>query len=303
MRHGAGQQIVLADEVRDESAPRFFVERLGRSHLLDPAVPEHRHPVRHHHGFLLVVGNVDDGHPQFTLNAADLELHLFAQPPVQGTEGFVHQHQVGLEHQRPGDGDALLLAAGQLPRPAVLEALQLHEIQRTLHPLGPFRSRQVAHFQRERQVAAYRHVREQRVVLEHHADTAFVRGKVLYGDAVDEDRAGGSVLEPGEHHETRRLAGSRGTEQGQEFALVDLEVQILDDPRPTVVALLDVLVFDVRCAGSHDYHHLPRRTGRYPARASIKRSGSSSTMIPSTCSRRTNPSPWTWRRYLRSVSK
>ena len=92
-------------------------------------------------------------------------------------KGSSHQHEVGLEHQCPGDRNALLLAAGQLPRPTILEAFQLHELERTLHPLGPLCYRHPAYFQRERQIPAHRHVRKQRVVLEHHSDFALVRGK------------------------------------------------------------------------------------------------------------------------------
>src|SRR5690606_8377770 len=56
--------------------------------------------------------------------------------------------------------------------------------------------------------------------------------------AVD-DVAAGRGLEPGEHHERRRLAGSRGAEERQELALPDIEVQVPDGERLTVVALAD----------------------------------------------------------------
>ena len=46
----------------------------------------------------------------------DLELHLLAQLLVERAERFVHQHDLRLEHQRARQGDALLLAAGELRR-------------------------------------------------------------------------------------------------------------------------------------------------------------------------------------------
>jgi hypothetical protein len=53
------------------------------------------------------------------MQVLDLELHVFAQLLVQRAQGFVHQHQLGVEHQRAGQRDALLLAARQLRRAAV----------------------------------------------------------------------------------------------------------------------------------------------------------------------------------------
>ena len=58
---------------------------------------------------------------------ADLELHLIAQFPVEGTEWLIHQEHRRPEHEGPGQGDALLLAAAELLDPAVAERSQLHK--------------------------------------------------------------------------------------------------------------------------------------------------------------------------------
>jgi hypothetical protein len=44
---------------------------------------------------------------------ADDVQHLADQLGVEGGGRLVEQQHLGLERQRPGDGDALLLAAGQ----------------------------------------------------------------------------------------------------------------------------------------------------------------------------------------------
>ena len=109
------------------------------------------------------------------MQAPDLELHLLAQLLVEGAERLVHQHELRLEHERAGDGDALLLAAGELDRTAVGERTQLHHLQRTIDACGDLGLRQPADGQRKGDVLRDCHVREQRVVLEHHADLALVR--------------------------------------------------------------------------------------------------------------------------------
>ena len=51
--------------------------------------------------------------PSALVQALDLELHLLAQLLVERAERLVHQHELGLEHQRARQGDALLLAAAR----------------------------------------------------------------------------------------------------------------------------------------------------------------------------------------------
>jgi hypothetical protein len=84
-------------------------------------------------------------------------------------------------------------------------------------------------------------VREQRVVLEHHPDAALVRRDVVDRLAVQRDLAVGGGLEPGQHHQAGRLARPRGAQHRQELALADVKVQVLDDERFAVVALLNAV--------------------------------------------------------------
>ena len=74
--------------------------------------------------------------------------------------------------------------------------------------------------------SADRQVREQRVVLEHHADVALVRRQVGRELAVDPDLARRRLDEPGDHHQQRRLARARGPEQRHELALAHVELGI-----------------------------------------------------------------------------
>lgn len=52
-------------------------------------------------------------------------------------------------------------------------------------------------------------------------------------------------LEAGEHHQRRRLSGTRWAEQREELAARNVNVQVLDNERYAVVALLNVLEFNV----------------------------------------------------------
>ena len=110
------EPVVFADEARDEGALGLLVQGLGRGHLLHHAVAQHGDAVRHDHGLLLVVGHVDDGHAERPVDAPDLVLQLLAQVAVEGAQGFVHEHEFGLEDQRARDRHPLLLSRPRAAR-------------------------------------------------------------------------------------------------------------------------------------------------------------------------------------------
>ena len=236
----AGQPVVLADELGDEGILRALIE-LGRGReLLHDAVIEHGNAVRHGQRLGLIMRHIDDGYAQALMQMADLILHLLAQLLVERAQGLVHQHEIGIEDQRPGDGNALLLAAGELARAAVAEARQLDHLERSLHPLFDLGLVQVADLKRKGQVLVDRHMREERIVLEYHADAALMRRHAVDGLAVQEDLAVGGGLEAREHQKGRRLAGTRRAQHGDEFALGDIQIEILNDQGLAVITLLHV---------------------------------------------------------------
>ncbi len=207
--------------------------------MLYHAVVEHGDAVAHGQGFALVVRDVDEGDAELLVQVLQFDLHVFAQLLVQRAQGLVHQHQLGFEHHGPGQRHALLLPARELGGVAVLLAAQLHHVQRTGHALDALVLGHVAHAQGVGHVVAHRHVRKQRVVLEHHAKVALVRRRAGDGLFVEEDFARGGRLETGQHHQRGGLAGARGAQQGQEFTALDLQVQVLDDQLAAVVGFLD----------------------------------------------------------------
>ena len=99
--------------------------------------------------------------------------------------------------------------------------------------------------------AGDRHVREQRVVLEHHADVALVRRNARQRLALEQDFAGGRRLEPREQHQRRRLSRSRRPEQCQELAPLDIEIELVDDAGDAIVGLAYADKTNDRIGGAH----------------------------------------------------
>ena len=125
------------------------------------------------------------------VHAPDLELDVLAELAVERAERLVHQEDVGLDHHGARQRDALLLAARQLADRAVREPVQPDD-RASAAPtrrvdLG---ARDAPGLKPVGDVLEHAHVREQGVVLEHHAHLAASRR--LAGDVapVDEEPPG-----------------------------------------------------------------------------------------------------------------
>jgi hypothetical protein len=185
-----------------------------------------------------------EGDAELFLEVHQFELRVLAQLFVQCTQRLIQQQQLGLLHQRTCERDALPLSAGQLVGFALGKLRQLDQRQHVGHALGDFRGRQLVLLQTEGDVLLHRHVRKQRIRLEHHVDRPLVRRNARHVRAIDPDAAAGGFLETGEHAQQRGLAAARAAEQAEQFLLIDLQRNVVD--RDEVAELLgDALDVDV----------------------------------------------------------
>ena len=88
-------------------------ELLGGVLLQDMAAVHEQDPAAHLPGKAHLVGDHHHGHALVGQLLHDLQ-HLAHHLGVQGGGGLVKEHHLGLHGQGPDDGDALLLAAGEL---------------------------------------------------------------------------------------------------------------------------------------------------------------------------------------------
>ncbi len=144
-------------------------------------------------------------------------LHSPARLRVEGAEGLVHEHQLGLVDEGARDGDALLHAPREVLRVAVGEVGEPHRLRGTSATAArrsargtPRRLQAVLH------VLAHRQPAERGVGLEHHAPVA------PDADAPARRSTRTSPLrrrqEPGDGLEERRLAAARGAEEDDDLA-------------------------------------------------------------------------------------
>ncbi len=91
--------------------------------------------------------------------------------------------------------------------------------------------RRAAQLHGERHVGGDGHVRIQRVVLEHHRDVALFRRHIIDDAVADPDFAAGDVFKAGDHAQQGRLAAARWADQHDEFAVIDIDIDAVNDAR------------------------------------------------------------------------
>ena len=113
-----------ADEAGHEHVRGPVVDLLRVADLLEHARSHHGDPVAHRHRLDLVVGDEHGRDAGLALERLDLGAHVDPQLGVQVRERLVHQEHLRVSHQRPAERHPLALAAGQLPRLSVEQAVQ-----------------------------------------------------------------------------------------------------------------------------------------------------------------------------------
>src|SRR5260370_27225910 len=108
------------------------------------------------------------------------------------------------------------------------QAQGFRDLRRHLH------SWYLAHLEAERDILVDRHVREQRIALEHEAGVALPRRQCGDVEVAEVHGAGGWLDEAGDDTQCRGLAAAGRAEQDEEFALGNVERNIIDGPEVAV---------------------------------------------------------------------
>ena len=190
----------------------------------------HDEPVGERERLVVVVGHEQRGEPEPHEERAQLGDQPFAQRAVERAERLVEHEQPRLGGERAGERDALLLAARELADAPVLEAGEPDERE----CVAGARRRSSAAASRcmrspKRDVAQHVAVGEQRVVLEHEPEArdgaGGTRARSSPSHATTPARVG---LEPGDRAQQRALAAAARTEDADDLAVGDVEVDAVD---------------------------------------------------------------------------
>ena len=191
------------------------------------------------------------------MELADDVKDLLHQDGGQAHGGLVQHQQPGVAHQRPADGQHLLLAAGEgagdLP-PTLLQSgeLGIDLFQVCIHTGGALGIS--AHFQ----VFFHAHLQEDAPAFRHLSQALFhdlVAGHVGNIFAAELDAACAGAQQAGDGLQGGGLAGAVGTDQSDHLALIHMEGNAFDGVDGAVI---DVHVFNFQNLHAQASFFLPR---------------------------------------------
>src|SRR3954471_6046350 len=157
-------------------------------------------------------------------DGVELALHEATRLRIERAERFVHQQHLRIHRQRARERRALLHAAGELRRVALLEALEAHHLDIALRAALLLLARQAELLEAIAHIGANGAPGKEREVLE---DDAAVGTRTRDRRAFDADRPVFYGQEAADQIEQRRFTAARRPEQRDEFAHADLERNIL----------------------------------------------------------------------------
>src|SRR5690606_12516154 len=109
------------------------------------------------------------------------------------------QKYLGVADNGTAHGDALALPARQLARTPRQQVREFQDARRVFDSALDLGLAELADLEAVSHVFEYRHVRIQRIVLEHHGNVALGRLKLVDDLAIDADVAAGNAFKPGDH--------------------------------------------------------------------------------------------------------
>ena len=185
------------------------------------------------------MGDEGGGDAELALERLDLGPHVGAQLRIEIGERLVHQEDARLADDGAAEGDALLLAAGELARLPAQQVLDLEQLGGLLDPPLALLLADLLDLERVEQVVVRAHVRVERVLLENEGDVSVLRLDTDHALVVDADVARVRLLQPGDHAQRGRLAAAGGAEQHQELSVAHLEGEVVDGGRGLPGELLE----------------------------------------------------------------
>ena len=181
------------------------------------------------------MGDEEGGDPDLALQPLEPGPCPLPELGVEIGERLVEEQDTRRVDQCPGQGDALLLATGDLVGVTIAVAAHLDQIESFTHACPQSSLSDASDAQGEGHVVEDREVRPDGVRLEDQAEVAVLRRQVDARITVVEDVVAAAdpptvgALEAGDGHERGRLAATARPEEGQQLLVEYLEVDCFQD--------------------------------------------------------------------------
>ena len=231
-QHHTVNDVGFADEVGDEGVLGLVIDVLGTADLLDAALVHDHHGVGHGQSLFLIVCNIDERDAHGLLDPLQFVLHILTQTQVQCSQRLVQQQHLGAVDQGAGDGDALLLAAGQTFYPTMVIAAQTHDAQHFVDTVVDLLLIDIGHPKAKGDVFIYIQMREQSIALEDGVDLPLIGRHVRDLLSVKQHTAGSGRQEAADDPQSGGFTAAGRAQQREKFMVIKIEVDTVKYPLP-----------------------------------------------------------------------
>src|SRR5581483_2676440 len=200
---------------------------------------ENDNPVRQVNRLVDLVRDEEHRLLRLAPDTEQLQLHDLASLRVERRKRLVHDQNLGVDRQGPGEIAALLHATGELVRIVILEPREAHELDELERALLVFLSvSTAAAFEAKEHVLQHRAPGQKAGVLEDHRA---VHTGAFDLFSVEDYFAAGGLKQPVGDIDEGRFAAARRADDRDEFALVDRQIDVFERQEPAARPWLIVL--------------------------------------------------------------
>src|SRR5262249_903960 len=173
---------------------------------------------------------------------------------VEVGQRLIHEVCLRLTHDRAAHGDPLPLTARQRGRLAVEVLLDAEHPGGLAYPALDLVFGRLALLEAEREVLLHRHMRVERVVLEHHRDVSVFGRQIVHHPAADGDVPESDLRQASDAPQGGGLATYRGADEHHELRVVDVQGEVINRFDTAGVDLGDLVKNDLGHPRTPSFH-------------------------------------------------
>ena len=222
--HNSFYNIGLSNEACYETVFGLVVNIGRRTDLLNFTVIHNDHGIRHGKGFLLVMRNVNEGNSNLPLDFFQLNLHLFSYFRIQGAKRLVKKKDFRLIYQRTGNGNSLLLSAGEQGDISFFETLQTYHFQHSGDFLGDHVLVHFFQIQTESNVLCHIQMGKKGIFLENGVYLSLIWRQLGNLNSVKQYFAAAWLLEACNNTKGCGLSTATWSQKGEKLVLIDVQI-------------------------------------------------------------------------------
>lgn len=215
---------------RNEFVGGLFIDLARLALLYDPAIPHNGDARRHRQSFFLIMGHINRGQAEISLQLEKFETHFYAKFGVEVAERLVKKQRSRLNYQCARQRDPLLLPARKLRWTSFFGSRKINLLESRRNSALDLAAFYLSFSQTEGDVLENTQVRPQCVVLKNQADVPAPGRHVIHRLVIQINHALVRCNKSRNDPQQGGFTAAAGSQEGEELSLFDIEANVANHP-------------------------------------------------------------------------